>query len=156
MLKEYELLYIIPNKFTDEEIKPITEKINGLIKSAGGTISREEVLGKKKLAFPIKQFYHGYYILNYFNAEPKALNKLNKDLKLTDEVLRHIIVNKVTITPITIPQPGEREEAKPTKAPEEKISEIEIEKKERADKKKVSIEELDKKLDEILDSTDII
>ena len=121
----YELLYIIPAKFTEKEIEPIIEKANDLIKKQGGEIISGENLGKKKLAYPIKQTFRGYYISNRFNLEPLKLIELNKNLKLNPDILRFLITKY-----------EEQVEKKPK---------IEIK------KKKISSEELDKKLEGILE-----
>ncbi len=122
----YELLYIVPAKFTEEELAPMIEKINELIKNQGGEIISTENLGKKKLAYQIKQIFRGYYIFNRFNLNPQNLKELNKNLQLDSNILRFLIT-KFEI------------EKKPKKEIKPKIK-----------KEKISSEELDKKLEEIL------
>ncbi len=122
----YELLYIIPQQFEDEKISSITEKVAEIIKEAGGRIIKEENLGKKKLAYLIKQTRRGFYILLELELLPSALQELNKNLRLMDNVLRFQIIK--------------------TKPVKKKLA-----KKEKTEKKLEisSIEELNKKLEEI-------
>lgn len=136
----YEILYIIPAKFSEEELQPIIDKVTSLIKKGGGETIFTNNLGKKKLGYPIKQIKQGYYILEEFKLKPSALKKLKADLKLLPEVLKHIIL-KIKIS----------SQEKPSLRPisvEKKRGKIKIEKEE---KKKVSLEDLDERLDKILE-----
>ena len=90
----YEILYIVPNNFTEDEAKKIDGNVKKLIEDNGGKITYEEFWGKKKLAYPINHFNHGYYTLYEFDMDGINLVKLDKALKLSNEVLRHQIIVK--------------------------------------------------------------
>lgn len=90
----YELLYIIPNKFTEEESKKVDEKIKNNIIKKEGEITYTEQWGNKKLAYPVKHFSHGYYNLVEFDLPGESLNELNKELNISEDILRHQIVKK--------------------------------------------------------------
>ena len=147
----YELLYIIPAKYSEKELQPVINQVIPLIKKAGGEILRDDNLGRKKLAYPIKHVHQGYYILVEFDLKPNQLKGLNKDLKLMPEVLRHLIVK-------TKPKPiSQIIKRKPFLKPpveegkEERLIKKEAPKEEREEEReKISIEELDKKIDELL------
>lgn len=170
----YELLYIVPIKFTEEELKNVTGNVSGLIEKAGGKITKDENLGKKKLAYPIKGCRHGYYILSEMDMETSGLKQLNRDLGLAQEIIRYQIVKKSENVkpprkPREIPEervgkqetPFEKDAVGKEDIPEAKKgdtimenagrAEIEKEKEESKGKEKLSMEELDKKLDEILE-----
>jgi len=142
MANHYELLYLVPTNYTEEELTPIKEKIKNLIKKFEGEITLEDSFGKKKLAYPIKGNYQGYYLLYEFDLNGENLKKLSQELKLTNEVLRHIIVKRSL--KIKAKSKTEEQRIKPVK------TEISVGKKEEADKGKIKLEDLDKKLDEIL------
>lgn len=149
----YELLYIIPPQHTEEEIETITKKVTELIQKKGGEINLTEKLGKFKLAYPIKHNYHGNYVLTEFDASASSIKKLNEDLKLMSEILRHLIVTKKKRSAEEIAE----EQALRERIMRKEEKESEVAKKEVApakpvkEEKKVSLEELDKKLDEILE-----
>jgi len=143
-MKHYELLYIIPEAVPEEKYNKIKVEIESLIKKNGGQITLSESIGRRKLAYPIKKVKTGYYFLNEFDLEPKSLKAIDKKLKLIEEVIRFLIVVK---TPQKQPEKKVKE-AFPLAKKKEAIKEKEEKKKTK--KKKVSIEELDKKLDEIL------
>lgn len=159
----YEICYIIPSSYTVDETKPIDEQVKKLITEHNGQINKEDDLGKLKFAYPIKNISHGYYHLLEFDMPRKNLQKLNSALRLTSEVLRFIIVKKKIKTAKEIKQEQELQEklAKKKEQDIEKIKEEKKEEKEKPAKKegkegKISIEDLDKKLDEILDTDEML
>ncbi len=97
-LPHYELLYIISNKYTENELAPIVEKVNKLITKAKGDISYSEEWGKKKLAYSINHFNHGYYFLIEFDLPGSELKDVDTEIKHMTEVLRHQIVKKTKRT----------------------------------------------------------
>jgi small subunit ribosomal protein S6 len=147
-MQHYELLYIIPAQYTNEEIDAVVEKIIKLIQENEGKIDLNEKLGKFRLSYPIKQSSQGNYVLAEFDAPASLVKKLNTDLKLMPEVLRHLITTK---------KKKSAEEIAKEEAIKEKIlkRQTEAAKKEKegapSAKSKVSLEELDKKIDEILE-----
>lgn len=98
IMQHYELLYIVPVKFAGAELEKIQDKVKEIIKKADGQIDYEENLGKKKLAYVIKNNFQGFYIINEFDVETDQIKALNDKLKLTSEVLRHLIIKKKKLT----------------------------------------------------------
>lgn len=88
----YELLYIIPTSFTDDEVGTVEQKIAGLFTKVGATIDSTRRLGKFRLAYAIKKQRHGHYVLVMFTAEHGMIAKLDELLRITPEVLRHLIL----------------------------------------------------------------
>lgn len=159
----YELLYIIPTRYTDAEIEGIQGTVRGLIEKAGAKVVKEENLGRIRLAYPIKQTRHGSYILAYLEAETATVAEIENQLRLATEVLRHMLAR----LPKGIPERSfllesyvaplseeEEENRRPRRAvetaPFKPAGPTEVEPAPREDKP-LSMEELDKKLDEILD-----
>ena len=160
-MNQYELLYIVPVQYTEDELAPIKQKVRQSIEKSGGKITLEDSLGKKKLAYPIKKFFQGYYLLNHFELDGSKLISLEKNLRLTDEIMRHIIVKYEPKSAMKIEkikesmraasdtfEPTEKEEIRPRK-------EKEIEKPIK-EEEKVNLEDLDKKLDEILKTDNLL
>lgn len=99
----YELLYIIPMKFSIEELESIYQKVRDIIKEHQGVITHEELFKKQRLAYRMRHINygyisHGYYILVEFNILPQTLPLINHDLTLTTEVLRHMIIKPEVLT----------------------------------------------------------
>lgn len=157
-IPHYELLYLISNKFSEDEVKPIVEKVNSLILSNQGKITLTEDLGKKKLAFPIKGFRYGYYNLVEFDLAGENLIKVDRALRLMNEILRQQIVIKAVKTAEQITRDetiAEKIAARNTK--EEKEVEEKNKEVNKVDKKdKVNLKDLDEKLDKILEINDLL
>ena len=167
-MNKYELLYIVGTQYTDPEVEGIQKQIVALLEKSGATISRNENLGKIRLAYIIKKVRHGSYILVHFDAEGTVLKELNRQLGLTEEVLRHTLLErapgaeakKFEITAYVAPlsEEAKRPDAKPVTASSaahrEKVASIEESTATPlvAADVEMSVEELDKKLDEILDA----
>ena len=157
-IPHYELLYIISNKYSENELCPIIDKVKKIINDQGGNITFSEEWGKKRLAYSIKHFRYGYYNLVEFNLDGKKLAKVDRILRLADEILRHQIVNKKQKTAKTIEK--EKEIAKKIIAKKEneikKGEEKEKIKTKTKDKEKVELKDLDEKLDKILETDDLL
>ena len=155
--QSYELLYIIPSKYTEDEVKSVMDKIKGILQDNGAAVSEMHNLGKRRLAYPIKHVRFGNYVLVWFQGDKAAVAKMGEILRLSAEVLRHIIVLRNPLLK-KIPDFTEEEQrdsrrssddgeapARPTSS-KRHTSQAPMSRKE----DKVNIEELDKKLDKIL------
>lgn len=169
-MKNYELFYIVPNQYTEDEAKKIQEKVDALLKKFGAEIGFQEFLGKRKLAYPIKKVAHGYYIVTEFELEEGTnMAKIDNELRLDKEILRAQIIQKHKITEAEIArQKKQRSEAARMEsagmeerphhahthtrpAPVERVEKVE-----KKEKEKVSIEKLDEKIDEMLQDDTIL
>lgn len=89
---QYELLYIIPTSFTDEDVARIEGNVKGILEKYGATVDTTTRLGKFRFAYAIKNQRHGHYILVNFTSETKNLSKIDEGLRISTEVLRHMIL----------------------------------------------------------------
>lgn len=93
-MRKYELMYIIRPDVEQEAVQALVEKFQGVI-SNGGEITKHEVMGKRRLAYEIKKLREGIYVLVNFTAEPAVVAELDRQLKIADEVIRHLVTNDV-------------------------------------------------------------
>ncbi len=91
-LQRYEMMYIIPTGFEEDEIKKIQGTIHSQIKDAGGLIISEQDMGRKKFAYPILHQTTGHYGLVEFDLEKKNYKPLETKFRLSDEILRYLII----------------------------------------------------------------
>jgi len=92
-VRAYEVMYIIkPGE--DEAIDGVVAKFEKLLTDNGATIDKTDRWGKKALAYQIQDMSEGYYVLVTFKAEPAAVKELDRVMKITDELLRHMIIRK--------------------------------------------------------------
>lgn len=94
-MRNYELLYIIRPDVEADTVQAVTEKFQGIITSGGGEITKHEVWGKKRLAYEINKFREGTYVLVQFKSETAVVAELERVLKITDEIMRHMITKDV-------------------------------------------------------------
>ena len=108
-MRDYEVLYIVRADLDDEKVQDAVRRVNRLIERAGGTVEGTNVWGKRKLAYEVKHQKEGAYVLQDFQLNPDRVPELESSLKITEEVLRHLIVRKpekVVATPVS-PPPAE-------------------------------------------------
>lgn len=154
----YEILTILPAKFADNEIDAVAERVAKSLETSGAKIEKTENLGKLKLAYAIDHVRYGTYVLFYVEAAAEAMKKIDQDLRLADEVLRHMIVVRPEGIPAHTPKPTSyvpplnSEGRRSSEKSEERPVARRTDKPAAADEKPISTQELDKKLDEILDS----
>jgi len=149
----YELLYIISNKFSEDEVKPIHEKVKKLIEKNHGAITYSEEWGKKRLAYPVKHQPYGYYFLYEYDAPGDKLRDISRSLKITSEIIRFQIVKKSILTEVE----KAKKAADVSKKIKEEIRESkQMEKPKQTKAKKVDLKDLDEKLDKILDVDDLL
>lgn len=91
-LHDYELVAIISPELPEERFEATLENIGRFITERGGTISETQKWGKKKLAYPIKHFTEGNYVLTRFKMKPALNKELEANLRISEEVLRHLLV----------------------------------------------------------------
>jgi len=160
-MNKYELLYIVGTQYTDAEVGEIQGKIAAQLEKAGAKILRNEMVGKIRLAYPIKKARHGSYVLVHFDADTSIIKEFNRQMELNDEILRHTVVErtpgaeskKVELTAYVAPlsDEGKRVETKPVIAREKTARTESASVPMDSEEANMSIEELDKKLDEILE-----
>jgi small subunit ribosomal protein S6 len=93
-LRDYEVLYIVRADLDDDKVQDVIKRVNTLIERAGGAAERTNLWGKRKLAYEVKHQKEGAYVLQDFQIDPQRIPELEAALKITEEVLRHLIVRK--------------------------------------------------------------
>lgn len=96
MKQDYELMLVLNPALSREEDASARERVRELITSSGGTISREDAWGTRRLAYTIKKagqdYMEGVYYLYRFDLEPDRVNAIQRPLLLSEQVLRHMVV----------------------------------------------------------------
>jgi small subunit ribosomal protein S6 len=93
MQNNYETIIIVNSNLDETAIKATIEKFTSLI-AEHGTVQSTEEWGKRKLAYPIKKMNEGYYMLITFSSTPDFIAELERIYKITDEVIKHIVIKK--------------------------------------------------------------
>ena len=89
----YEVRFIIDPALEDEKKDATVETVKEII-AADGEVGNVDVWGMRKLAYPIQKKPEGYYVVIEFKAQPTLPKELDRRLRISDNVMRHIIINK--------------------------------------------------------------
>jgi small subunit ribosomal protein S6 len=92
-MNRYEIMYIIAAALDSERKEAIIDTVKGIIEN-GGEVLKTNVMGLRKLAYPIQKKNEGYYVLVDFTAPADLPKELDRRLKISDDVVRHMIINK--------------------------------------------------------------
>lgn len=139
-MKSYELTYLISPEISEEEIKIISQKVSDFIYEEGGTVENINPPIQKKLGYLIKKKGFAYLSVLNLNLEPEKPLNLEKKLKAEPEILRYqILVKKLPRKVISAVKPPHLpSQVLPDKSKKDKSA-------------KVELEEIEKKLEEILE-----
>jgi ribosomal protein S6 len=147
---EYELLFFTYAS-SEAKVPEMKRELEEILVNHGGKLSGDFTdIGKRKFAYPIKRETHGFYSFVRFTLEDKdKLPEINKRIGLLNKVTRHLIVKAAEVGKPVSAGDLPTQEALPE---EKKIEEIPQEKTVES-KPKASMEDLDEKLNELLDET---
>ena len=92
-MTKYEVMFIIDPALEDEKKDATIETVKEII-VADGVVGETDVWGMRKLAYPIQKKSEGYYVVVEFEGNPTLPKELDRRLRISDNVMRHIIVAK--------------------------------------------------------------
>jgi small subunit ribosomal protein S6 len=95
-LQAYELVFILNPDMAEEAIESRINGISQFITTREGVISDMQKWGKKRLSYPIKHFLEGFYILVKFQTKPARAKELEANLRISEEVIRHLLIKAGT------------------------------------------------------------
>ena len=88
----YELVFIVRQENSSVRAKELAKKVAELVTSKGGKIKKEEYWGFKNLAYQIKKNKKGHYLFFVFDASVQAISELRNEIRLTQDIVRHMFV----------------------------------------------------------------
>lgn len=91
-MKNYELVYVLRPVIEDEAKDAVLDKVKAIIE-ASGEVEKVDVWGVKKLAYEIQKLREGFYVLVTFKATVDVPKELDRNLKINDNVIRHMVIN---------------------------------------------------------------
>ena len=91
-LYDYELVLVISPEVAEEEFETTIDNVSRFVTERGGIISDTERWGKRKLAYPIRHFGEGSYVLTRFKLKPAFGKELEANLRISEEILRHLLI----------------------------------------------------------------
>ena len=91
-MRKYEVMFILKSNLEEEKRNEVINKFKSIIESNGEVLSVDE-WGNRKLAYEIKKMNEGYYVLITFNANADLPQELDRNFRISDDVIRHLIVH---------------------------------------------------------------
>ena len=92
-MTKYESMYILKPDMDEEKKDALVKRFADIVTDNGGTVEKIDEWGKKRLAYPIQYINDGYYVLMNFEAQPTLPAELERNYKISDDVLRFIVIN---------------------------------------------------------------
>lgn len=90
--RDYELVVILNPEIGDDAIEGSLERLSQGITSRGGEITETNHWGRRRLAYPIKRFMEGNYVVTQIKLDPALVPELESSLRISEEVIRHMII----------------------------------------------------------------
>ena len=91
-MRDYELMVVLTPELDDDGVTATTERVTSLVTARGGEVVDVQSWGRRRLAYPIKKFRDGHYAVAKLRLSPEAAEPLDRSLKLTEPVIRHLLV----------------------------------------------------------------
>jgi small subunit ribosomal protein S6 len=91
---DYEILLLLDPELAEEPQAEVVARVRELIEKGGGTFTRHDVWGKRRLAYEIDKKTDGNYHLLLFSAPAETLNEISRVLKIDDNVMRHMATRR--------------------------------------------------------------
>jgi small subunit ribosomal protein S6 len=89
----YELMYIINPVLNEDQTKDIVQRVTAYLSDNGARVAEVEEKGSQRLAYPIEKKRNGYYVIvNFRLGAGDALTKIDRALRINDDIMRHLIL----------------------------------------------------------------
>lgn len=155
-MKQYELLYVIPATYAETELQPVMDGVTKELTKLEAKITRNDMVSKLKIAYPIAKTRHGYYVIVDMELEESKVAALDKALRLHSDVIRHQVgVKDPKAKPVmSLTSVDYIDRERPAKKHTERSTtdrQAAAAPKKDASKAEVNMEEIDKKLDKIVE-----
>ena len=93
MLRSYETIFIVNSELDEEKRNATVTKFKEIIEK-NAQLDKVDEWGTRKLAYPINYQKEGYYVLVNFKAEPEFITELERNYRITDDIIKSIVINK--------------------------------------------------------------
>ncbi len=92
--RAYEAMVILNPNVGEEEVTAATQRVHEQIGARGGEIQKVDTWRRRRMYYPIKQLRDGHYVIYTFNAEPRRVAELEAAWRISEDVLRHLVVRQ--------------------------------------------------------------
>ncbi len=92
MQRTYEVMFIVRPDLTDEDLDKLVSTLETQVGNAGGTIKSVDKMGKRRLAYEVRTFTDGMYVLFTIEGEGALIKEVERRLRVTEQVIKFITV----------------------------------------------------------------
>jgi small subunit ribosomal protein S6 len=92
MNRTYELMFIVRPDMTDEDLDKLISTLQSVVPAAGGSIQRVDKMGKRRLAYTVRRFHEGIYILMIVEGGGAVIHELERRLRVSEPVIKFLTV----------------------------------------------------------------
>jgi len=92
MSRKYELVYVVSPDATDDQVTEVHTQVESIVQRMNGQLEKTDNWGRRKLAYEIGRHKEGTYVLEVINGDGDVMKEIDRRLKVTDLVIRHLVV----------------------------------------------------------------
>ncbi len=92
MQRAYEVMFIVRPDVLEEDMDKLISTLQGHATTAGATVQNTEKMGRRRLAYDVKKFQDGQYVLFTLQSDGKAIHELERRLRVAEQVIKYITV----------------------------------------------------------------
>ena len=92
MSRKYELVYVVSPDATDEQVAELHTQVESIVQRMNGQLEKTDNWGRRRLAYEIGRHKEGTYVLEVINGDGELMKEIDRRLKVTDLVIRHLVV----------------------------------------------------------------
>jgi small subunit ribosomal protein S6 len=92
MNRTYELMFIVRPDMTDEDLDKLISTLQSVVPTSGGNVVKVEKMGKRRLAYTVRRFHDGIYVLLVIEGGGPAIHELERRLRVSEPVIKFLTV----------------------------------------------------------------
>jgi small subunit ribosomal protein S6 len=92
MNRTYELMFIVRPDMTEEDLDKLLAMLHSIVPASGGNIVKVDKMGKRRLAYTVKRFHEGIYVLMVVEGGGAVIHELERRLRVTEQVIKFLTV----------------------------------------------------------------
>lgn len=93
-MSKYETMFVIKPDLPEEQYDAVIERFKGIIEGEQGEVTNINRMGRRRLAYEVKKYREGYYVVFNFTGAPGITQELERNFRISDDVIRYLIIKE--------------------------------------------------------------